>query len=177
VIELAAKLKVESDQNALLDLLASPSADPAVRLAALRLLAGHAGRWRDPAIREALGSDNPTVRAAGRDILATVEPERAVASIESALNDPKSAVLERQQGFATLASLKSPEADALLGEWVKRLAAGRAAPEIQLDIIEAVSARDTPPFREALRLARAQRSDGDALAPYRPSLHGGDAER
>lgn len=177
VIDLAARLKLQSDQATLLDLIGSRDADPTVRLAALRLLAGHAGPWRESAIKSALGSDDARVRATAREIFATVAPREAVAAIESMLSDPKAAVVERQQGLATLANLKTAEADTLLGEWVKRLASGQVPPEIQLDVIEAAAARDTPAFREVLRRVRAQWSDGDALAPYRPSLHGGDAER
>ncbi|MDR3636314.1 MAG: HEAT repeat domain-containing protein [Isosphaeraceae bacterium] len=177
VIDLAEKLGLQSDHTTLLGLIRNRSADASVRLSALRLLTGHAGPWRDPALKSGLGSEDPKLRAEARGILAKVDPERAVASIRAILEDHSAPLIERQRGLSDLAPLKTAAADTVLSAWAKRLAEGQVPPELQLDVLEAASARNTAELRERVRQIRAERSGGDALASFRPSLFGGDAER
>nr|MBA3938264.1 c-type cytochrome [Planctomycetota bacterium] len=71
----------------------------------------------------------------------------------------------------------SPAAAALLGTWVDRLVAGEAPPTLALELRDAAKARSEPPFAAALAKLTTTLPAGDALAPFRIALAGGDADR
>ena len=54
---------------------------------------------------------------------------------------------------------------------------GSAPPELQLDVLEAVQQRGVAEMQQALASFEKRRAEGDALAPFRIALAGGDAER
>jgi quinoprotein glucose dehydrogenase len=60
---------------------------------------------------------------------------------------------------------------------VDRLIAGKVAPEIQLDVIEAAKKRAETDFQVKIDRYESSKSKDDVLAPYREALIGGDASR
>ncbi len=177
VIELASKLGVQKHGEVILGYLDNSGAEPAVRVAALHFLLGNSGRWRNVALDKALASKDSALRAEARALLARIDAGRAVKSIEYALNDASASTIERQRGFASLAEMKSSEADAVLVQWVKRLEANRVPAEIELDLVEAASLREAPELRRAVEAVRSRNTQGDPLGSFRLCLKGGDAER
>jgi quinoprotein glucose dehydrogenase len=64
--------------------------------------------------------------------------------------------------------------DNLLGEQLDAFLAGTLPNELQLDVLEAAAGR--PGLKPKLEALAARSPKGDALAPYRSTLHGGNAE-
>jgi putative heme-binding domain-containing protein len=87
------------------------------------------------------------------------------------------AALVSASGITALGASRKPEAGALIGAWCDRLLAGSAPPALALEITEAAKARGESALTARLERYRAQWQADDQLAPYRPALFGGDAER
>jgi putative heme-binding domain-containing protein len=85
---------------------------------------------------------------------------------------------EKQGAFEVLGGLKSPESRRLLGQSLDELQAGKIAPELQVDLLEAVQA-DASPELMARVTAYQQAKKADTLqAAFRDGLlKGGDARR
>jgi len=180
-IQLAAKLGFRELGPVLFDLSVDHDRPAGVRVEALAALEALNDSRRGEAVDRALADREPALRAAAGEILAQRNPDRALAYLQHVLvqgNDRSAASqVEQQAALATLATLRKPEADAILSDWMKRLAAGKVAPELQLDLLNAV--RERTDFRLKRRLAEyeAARKPDDPLAGYRETLAGGDAER
>ena len=86
-------------------------------------------------------------------------------------------VIERQGAIAILAGLPGESARRVLSEWLDRLIAGQASPEIQLDLLEAAAKRSEPEFREKIKKYDSTKRRDDPLLAYSESLAGGDRER
>jgi quinoprotein glucose dehydrogenase len=64
----------------------------------------------------------------------------------------------------------------LLTGWVDRLVKGEVPAEMQLDVIEAASKRDSAEMKAKLQAFEAKFAKEDELAPYRVALSGGNIE-
>ena len=78
--------------------------------------------------------------------------------------------------MAVLAAMPGDPARDELSIWVDRLIAGKVAPEIQLDVIEAAKKRPVTDFQQKIDRYESSKPKDDALAPYREALTGGDAQ-
>ena len=76
-----------------------------------------------------------------------------------------------------LAALPGEAARQLLSDWLDRLIAGKAAPEIQLDLLEAAAKRSEPEFRDMIKKYESTKPRDDPLSAYREVLAGGARER
>jgi quinoprotein glucose dehydrogenase len=83
----------------------------------------------------------------------------------------------KQHAMASLGKLTDPASAKVLGDWLDRLIAGKAAPELALEILEAARARPEPALAAKVKQYQAGFPASDQLAPYRVTLWGGDAER
>jgi putative heme-binding domain-containing protein len=83
----------------------------------------------------------------------------------------------KQHVFAALGALDDQGSADFLGEWLDRLVAGTAPPQVELELTTAAAARSEPAVAGRLAKWRAQQRPDDPLAPYRVSLAGGDAEK
>jgi quinoprotein glucose dehydrogenase len=117
------------------------------------------------------------LRAAARTLIAKADAVRGVKLYVEALDKEQSSASERQLALAGLASLGTEAADAILSQWAERLERGQTPAELQLDVVEAVSARELPEARERVRRFQASLQKGAAIDRFRTSLVGGDAER
>lgn len=145
------------------------------RAISLRVLAERGAPQAKEAALQALDASNPQLRADGRDALALVEPQEALAALDD-LSDTSS-LLERQRAYATLASLESEESDRRLADAVHALIAGTLDPAVALDVLEAARSRPTRALVERVAAYDASVSSDDVLARHRIALQGGDPER
>jgi quinoprotein glucose dehydrogenase len=142
----------------------------------------------DEAIRAALASDQPRLRAAGRVAAAKADPVAAAAELPALLNDPKAAVVEKQMALGVLGGMRGTrETDAALAAWLDKLIAGQVPDELKLDVLEAAQKRAdakgprlTAPLREKLREydqnVRAVAGSNTALR-YPEAKAGGDPDK
>lgn len=148
---------------------------PALRAAALDALAKLKHPLAAQQVRVSLADSAPRVRLIARGLLAETNPELAVVELGKSLNE--GTVTEQQAALATLAKIDLPAADAVLAEALEKLLAGQAPPEVELDLLTAAAARQSPEIAQLLARFESARPEGNVLAKYRESLRGGDAER
>ncbi len=165
------------DGKMLVSLVADTKKEAPTRLAALRYLAARDDSRLESAVRSAILSNQPTLRAEARVIVARHAPEIAYTLLAPLVNKSTVTLFERQQALAALGTLKSPKADDFLIDLLDKLRDDQVPGVIQLDLIEAAAARSAPKVREALARYHASRPAADPLAKFRPSLEGGDRAR
>ena len=98
-------------------------------------------------------------------ILAKVDPVAALKPVRDRLEHGSTA--ERQGAMAILAAMPGEPARDELSSWVDRLIAGKVAPEIQLDVIEAAKKRPETDFQQKIdhyRIVQAQRRSAGPLS-------------
>ena len=83
--------------------------------------------------------------------------------------------LEQQTAIRALADIEDERADSVLAQLMDELEAGALASEIQLEVIEAVDARNSDSLRSRLEAYRARFPAGDLTAQYAEALRGGNA--
>ena len=129
----------------------------------------------DSALEVALASDEPELRAQAREILALHDPEAALVALARL---PAGATIgERQRAWQTLAELDDPGADALVARGLAALRTGELDPAEQLEVMEAVVARDSPDMSVQLADWQASLDSLDPVASYGFALAGGDPGR
>ena len=151
------------------------SRETSLRVEALRMLdvLGERNLW---AITDsALTDSDPQVRIAARQLLVKQRTGRALKELQQALEHGEPA--ERQAALLQLDELKLPEADQILESAMQQLLAGKMPPAMQLDLLEAAAARNTPKLRAAVEAIRIPAPKDDPLAEYREALVGGSSDR
>ena len=173
-IMIAHRLKAGAVQIAAI--VAETGASAELRAQAMRLLAGNPPG--DPALVRtldlALAADAPApLHRAALELLLPAQPARLVTEAKTTLEARSPA--EQQQALALLAQAATPAADAVLATYGAALAAGRCAPELQLDVIEALRARAGA--NQALASALQAFETSAAAAARGELLNGGDPVR
>jgi quinoprotein glucose dehydrogenase len=169
----AAKLGIKQVGPFLVGLVSDARAPAASRVDALQALEA----LKDPKLPEAaaaaLASNDPRLRSAARAV--TIKKDSA--AVFKQLRDVLAGtdVVEQQGAFAILAANASADADALIEEWLDRLIARKARPELTLDILEAAAASKSERVKRRLAGYESARPKDD-LGKYREALAGGDAE-
>jgi putative heme-binding domain-containing protein len=88
------------------------------------------------------------------------------------------ALPEKQGALQVLGSLKSAASRRLLGTYLDELEAGQIAPELQVDLVDAVQADGFAPLEARLEAYQKSRNSEDLVGALRPALLvGGDARR
>ena len=177
VIKLITRYQLPTDDTVFAGWVSDASKNTATQSAALRLLTNRKSPLAQRVIEIALNSDRPIVRAEARDMLAVLKPAESVKALEETLNNEHAAVVERQRALSSLASLKLDPADTLLKSWITKLAADQVPESLQLDLLEAATARDLPELKQGADQYRAKLASGDLLMRHKVSLNGGDADR
>jgi quinoprotein glucose dehydrogenase len=122
-----------------------------------------------------VASNDARLRAEGRRVLLLkAAPAEAVKQLSDVLT--KGSTIERQGALALLATLKAPEADALLGREMDRLIKKQAPAEVQLDILQAAQQRGTAELKQQVAKYEAARPKTDPVAAFAETLAGGDPE-
>jgi quinoprotein glucose dehydrogenase len=168
----AAALKLTSAGYALLAAVhAGGPASP--RVEALRALAALKDPRLADAVQAAQADASEALRREALRFQSQLTPAGALTQIERALES--GTLGEKQSAVAALGAMKSKEADAILLQWLDKLVAGKVEPELQLDLIEAASARDISETKAKLQ-AFDVAVGKEELAPFRVALSGGNAE-
>lgn len=174
VFALAAKYRIV-EATPLLKKLATRGELPAdVRVAAVNALAEMNVEGLPDILSTALQDASPAVRVAALEWIAkqSKSADSLVAQLDAAMQ--RGAWTEQQRAVALLAACRCDAADAVLKQWLARLASGEAPPQIELELREAAEVRKLP---IADGSAAAPASAADPLADYRQCLVGGDEER
>jgi len=127
------------------------------------------------AVSFAIGSEDASLRNAGRAILLKSKPAEVLQQLKEVL--AKDNTVEKQGALALLSSIKSPEADVLLEAWLDKLLKKEAPGELQLDILDAAGKRESASIKVRLKKFDESRSKVDPLALWNETLLGGDAAR
>ncbi len=186
VIELIARHGLKADEATFAEWLTDAKRPAAARVAALRLLAARQFPKLDDSLASALTSDVPQLRAAARDVIAARDATAGLRELSQVLEEsstkPATPInnVDRQRAFTTLASMKHKDADALLASWADQLALGDVPVELQVDLLEAATARrEIAAINQALQrrsAALSAKTAADPLAALRLTLQGGDSE-
>ena len=174
-VRLAARYGITEVGPELSKLLADTSQPSKVRIESLKALGVFQSSELPAAVDHGLLDADALIRSEARRLLAETDPERAVKEFATVLG--QGAAAEQQSAVRVLAGLKSDAAEAVLAAQLDHLAAGQLAPELELDLLEAIESRQSDLLSSALAKYLASRPKDDVLAAHRECLSGGDAER
>ena len=171
----AGKLGIRDVGPFLLAMVSDAKAQPVARVEALHALDSLKDKQLPAAVQISIESEDARLRNAGRAVLMKTEPGKVLKQLRSVLGGTN--VIEKQGAFALLGQLKDADAEMLLEEWMKKLLAGQVPAELQLDILEATAHSSAKPIVQMRKKYVESLPKDDALAPWRETLQGGDAER
>ena len=167
------KLGVKNNDAILLSLLKlSPSVG--VRRQALDALNKTKGTSLEEALKIAFDDKSDEVRALALELLpeSNIEENTAIELFKRIFKE--GSMKEQQSALSSLGTMKSKEAIAVLNDMIDELAAGKAMPEIWLDITEAVDKVEDKELSDKLKTAYYDKlSKDDPIAEYRVALKGG----
>ena len=173
--KVAARLGITEVGPFLFRLVTDVKAPATYRIEALNAIEALKDNRIEEAVKRAIASDDPRLRNAGRRILMKSKPAEVAKDLQDVL--AKGDIIEKQGALELLANIKSSDVDAVLESWLDKLIKKEAPAELQLDIIEAVNKRNSIRLQRRLKSFEQAKPKNDDLAPWRETLHGGDAER
>lgn len=172
----ASKLNIDESTTTLFNLLQN-STTAKVRESALTALSKMEFPQMATAIEMALADKSKKVRSAALGMLAEADlPEESAVSLFTNILQ-NGTMVEKQATLAALGKLKSAGAIKVIMEQVDRLIAGRAEPEIQLDILEAVEMNGAAVLKNKAMVYQRAKVKNDPLTDYAETLAGGNARR
>ncbi len=153
---------------ALLNLNNSPKARAA--------MLGALGKLRSPllapAILEVEKDETAEVRNEVGRWLASVNKVAAIASLEKTIET--ATIGEKQAAFINLGDIQDPGADTFIAQWLGKLTAGEAPPELGLEIVQTATGREADNVKTALAAYQAKKGNSP-VAKFQESLFGGNA--
>ena len=174
-IEAAAGLGIKEVGAELARLAGDRDQTDRTRAAALKALDELKDPRRADAARRAAALSGSRTRAEALRVLADADPAAAIPMVLERID--KGSVADRQGAIAALAAMRGDAPRQAILRLLDQLVAGKLAPEIQLDLIEAAGRRTEPDVGDKLRRYQDAKPKGDPLAPYREALSGGNARR
>jgi len=169
------RLGLQTDDRLFVGWVNDPARPAVSRVTALRLLANRKYPELGKSIDVALASEEPLLRVEALRILSEQEPARALKLLSETLDT--GVVIEKQSAYRMLGEMKNKDANAILSDQLDDLLDGDIPSEVQLDLLEAAGITRNKDLRKKVREWEELLPAGDALAPYYPTLVGGDAER
>jgi quinoprotein glucose dehydrogenase len=169
----AAKLGIKEIGPALFALVKDTTQPASSRVAGLKGLEALKDANLEKAINLALTDADPHLRAEGLRLFTKVYPAWALPQLEKAL--AKGAIIEQQQALVLLGTLKDPQADQILGDWLGKLQDGKVAPELHLELLEAAAKRKSSAAVQAQLTKYDMTRPKSELGPYLEALYGGNA--
>ena len=129
------------------------------------------------ALNVAINSKEEVLRSAAIKIIPSsyLEEASAVKLFSTILDN--GTILEKQAALSALTKFKGAEALGLLTDIWDRFKSGKAEPEIELDLFEAMEAQDSPDLKTALKQWSVEKEAEGPLASYQSVLFGGDKQR
>jgi putative heme-binding domain-containing protein len=176
-IEAAGRLGIGDAAPALLAALRENPAAP-VRVAALRALPSTGATDVVPAVRAALSDRDPSVRAAALGLVPSLglSEDAGAEILASVVTNADATAAERQGALASLGRLPGTHAQQTLGALLDQLAAGTLAPELRVDLVDAVQGNAA--LRSRVTRYAAAKTGRELMAAYGEGLlRGGDARR
>jgi putative membrane-bound dehydrogenase-like protein len=175
--EAAGRLGVQGAAPVLLTQLRSDTSFN-VRVAALKALQALKVPNMDEVMKIAVADADPNVRRAALGILPSL-PLSDAAKVENLTAVIRGgAVNDQQAGFEVLGTLKSADAEKALGSFFEDLVAGKLAPAVQLDLVDAMQANGSPALAARLDAYRKTKSVDSLVLAFRDALlQGGSVER
>ena len=175
--EAAGRLEVKGAAPVLVAQLRSDAAQQ-VRLASLRALQMLKVGNMSELMQIALADKDPAVRRAALGILPGL-PMTSAAKTQHLASLIKDGSLQEKQGaLEVLGTLKTAESRKLLGTYLDQLAAGTLAPELQVDVLDAVQADEFPALVQRLEALQKERKAESLPMAFRGALlEGGDPMR
>jgi quinoprotein glucose dehydrogenase len=170
----AKRLELSEASPHLIALVGDEKAVAQTRIDALTALASMGDSRILEATGTAVASADASVRTAGRGLLYRTDPAGVMKDFRAVLAGAN--VAEQQGTFALFAQLPSAAADALIEEWLDKVIANAARPELALEILEAAAASKSERIKRRLAGYENARSK-DELGKYRETLAGGSARR
>jgi quinoprotein glucose dehydrogenase len=151
---------------------------PGVRVAALRALQTLKSPNIAESMKVAVADSSPEVRRAAVGILRTL-PISDAEKVQNLLAVVRNgAVNDQQAGLEVLGTLKTTEAQNALSSLFDELTAGKLAPAIQVDLVDAMQANAAPALEAKLQAYQKSKSVDSLAAAFRDALLvGGDPRR
>ena len=171
-VKAATQLDVADVNRVLFELVSATNADTAVRVSALNRLAAAKHGQLEAALEAAATDKAEPLRIAAMSIRSKSSKGGTVAPLQAIIS--RGTVGEKQNAIATLGGIVGAEADAVIASLVTDLAAGKLAPELQLEVLEAAEKRTAASVKAGLDKFKAQRRADDILWSYRMTLAGGN---
>ena len=179
-LDAAVKLGLSDAAPVLMAHLRSTNAPVAFRQRVPAAVASLAPAQLSDVVESALTDPDLSVRAAALPYLDRLNGDRSIEILGRMVSRPPRSTQElrlAQAAFAALGKATAPGADELLATALQQLATGTLPSTLELDVVEGATRRNNA----ALRAQLAQRTNSfqpnEALAPWRPTLAGGDAAR
>ena len=148
-----------------------------VRVAALRALRTLKAPNMGDVMKGALADSDVAVRRAALEILPDL-PLADAAKVQHLEAIIKSGSVPEQQGaFAVLGKLKSAEAQRALGSYLDLLVAGKVAPAVQVDLLEAIQASGSKELEARLEKVQLARNAESLTMAFREGLLAGGEPR
>jgi putative heme-binding domain-containing protein len=148
-----------------------------MRAEALKALAAMDDPQAGTAIQMGLSDKEKRVRVTGLDLLAKVNiPKDLMAKLLSEVIAGKTTE-EKQAALLTLGKLPLAHSGKYLDELLDKMAAGKLAPEIYLELGEAADSSRSPQLIAKYKANSAKLSSDELTASYAGSLSGGDPDR
>lgn len=172
----AGKLNVQDADDALLALMRI-NTDGSAQQAALSSLNSMKSELLSEALELGMASSYSQVKSTALEILpeSGIAEETAVPLFQDVLR--RGTTDNKQAAFAALGSMTGPESQKVLDIYLGNLRKGRVAPEIQLDLIEAVEKQNNPQLMEKLQAYQDSKDTSNPIAAYSETLYGGNPER
>jgi putative heme-binding domain-containing protein len=156
----------------------STAPSPAVRTASLRGLQAMKAGDMSALMQTALADKDATVRRAALALLPGLPLTPAAKASHLASLLTTGGVAEQQGALEVLGTLKSPESRAVLTASLDQLDAGRLAPALHIDLVDAVQADGSPTLQKRLDARqRTQKANALITAFAAGAVTGGDARK
>lgn len=171
--QLAGQFDLRGAAEVLVALAKSDQAASRVRIEAIQSL----GAFNHPSLPELLDiferSPDEALRKESSALLARINPEAAVQRLMTRIASASTG--EKQAALIALGTLKTPAATQALASMLNQLLAGKVNPAIQLELLEAAAANNSPELDPLLKQYAATRPQTE-IGPFIECLAGGSAE-
>ncbi len=174
-IEALASLSMKAGAPALFALLGDQKLTAKTRGLALETLAGFGDPKLPEAIQLVLADPSPALRITAGAMLAKLDPEAAARQLARAF--PAAKLPEQKAVLTALGGIKGASAEAEITALLDEMRAGKIAPAVQLELLEAAAQHPTPAVQAALKAYQETLPKEDPLGAFRVTLVGGDKAR
>lgn len=171
-LDAVAALGVKDAGAEIAALVGQTSVSPKTRSKALETLAAFGDTKLGDAVKVALADKDASLRVQATALLAKLNPDEAATQLSQAY--ATSGITEKKSILTALGDIKSAAADKELATLLDDLVAGKVPGEAQLELLEAAAKHNGPEVSKKLAAYTASLPATDMLAPFAPTLLGGD---